>query len=58
MAYSVLGVLILVLDIYALYLIITSSAEVAMKLVWALVVIFLPVIGMILYFLLGRTAKA
>jgi hypothetical protein len=56
--YPIVGLLILVLDIYAIYLILTSSAEAGMKLVWVIVVLLLPLIGPILYLLLGRNARS
>lgn len=55
-AYYVVGLLILVLDIYVIYLIVTSGGDAAMKLVWVIVVLLLPLIGPILYLLLGRGA--
>jgi len=58
MAYSLVALLILVLDIYVIYLIVTSSAETGMKLLWVIVVLVLPVVGPILYLLLGRAARA
>jgi hypothetical protein len=56
--YGLLGLLILVLDVYAIYLIWTSSGETGTKLVWTIVVLLLPVLGPILYLVLGRAAKA
>lgn len=52
--YDIGGLVVLVLDIYVLYLIITSRADIAAKLLWVLVVLILPVLGAILYLLLGR----
>jgi hypothetical protein len=53
--FTTLGsLLLLILDIYCIYLIVTSGRDVAMKLVWVLVVLFLPLIGPILYLVLGR----
>jgi len=52
--YDIIGLLILILDIYAIYLIVKSSAEAGMKLVWVIVVLLLPLIGPILYLLIGR----
>ena len=51
--YSVLSVIILVLDIIALVSLLKSGADTGTKVLWALLIIFLPVIGMILYFLMG-----
>lgn len=48
-----LGILVLVLDIIAIVSIFKSSADSGSKLLWIVLVILLPVIGMILYFLMG-----
>ncbi len=50
---GLLGLVILILDIWAIIKVLGSSATTGMKLVWVLVIIFLPVIGLILWFLLG-----
>ncbi len=50
---GLLGVLILAGDIWALINIFQSGASNEKKLLWALVVILLPVIGLILWFFLG-----
>ncbi len=54
MSYGILGLVILILDIIAILSIIQSGMTLAMKVVWTLVVLFLPVIGMILWFLIGN----
>jgi hypothetical protein len=51
-----LGVLVVVLDIIALVNIVASSMSVAGKLLWALIVLLLPVVGMLLYFAVGQKA--
>jgi len=56
--YPIIGLLILVLDIYTIYLIMTSSAEAGMKLVWVIVVLLLPLIGPILYLVMARNARS
>ena len=48
------GLLLLLLDIYVIYLILTGTGDMAKKLLWVIVVLFLPLLGPILYFLLGR----
>jgi hypothetical protein len=58
MFYGLVGLLIFILDIYVLYLILTSSADFGIKLVWAIVVLLLPLLGPILYLVLGRGARA
>jgi hypothetical protein len=51
--YSLVGLLILVLDIIALVSLLKSSADTGTKILWAVLIILLPVLGMILYFLMG-----
>ena len=46
--YSLLGLIILVLDIIAIVSILKSSADTGTKILWTLLVIFLPVVGMVL----------
>lgn len=55
MYYNLGGLLLLILDIYVIYLILTAAGEMGMKLVWIIVVLLLPLIGPILYLLLGRS---
>ena len=56
--YSLLGLIILVLDIIAIVSILKSSADTGTKLLWVILVILLPVIGMVLYFLMGPGRRA
>jgi len=51
--FRLIGVLVFVLDIIAIVSILKSSADGATKILWMLLVILLPFIGMILYFALG-----
>jgi hypothetical protein len=50
---GLLGVLILIGDIWAIINIFQSSASNEKKLLWTLVVVFLPLLGLILWFFLG-----
>jgi hypothetical protein len=52
--YSIVGLLILILDIIAIISVLQSRIDPVMKLVWILLILVLPLLGMILYFLLGR----
>ena len=54
MVYSLGGLVVLVLDIYCIYLVLTSSGDSAKKLLWILVILLLPLLGPILYLLIGR----
>jgi hypothetical protein len=49
-----IGLIILVLDIIAIVDLVKSSKETAKKVLWAILIIILPFIGMVLYFLLGK----
>ena len=53
MGYGIVGLLVLVLDIIAILNIMKSGLEPVMKLVWILIVLVLPLIGMILWFVIG-----
>ncbi|MBB5213096.1 PLDc N-terminal domain-containing protein [Microbulbifer hydrolyticus] len=55
---GILGLLILIADIYAIVKIVQSSASGLKKLVWVLIVLILPVIGLIAWFLLGPGGRA
>ncbi len=58
MVYDLVGLLIFVLDIYALYMILSGGGSPGNKLLWVVVVLLLPLIGMILYFMIGRESTA
>ena len=51
---GVIGLIILILDIIALVDILKSSMDTGKKILWILLIIVLPVIGMVLYFLIGK----
>ncbi|MCC6659266.1 MAG: PLDc N-terminal domain-containing protein [Phycisphaerales bacterium] len=50
---SLIGILVLVLDVIAIISVLGSGATTAAKLLWILLIVLLPVVGMVLYFLLG-----
>ncbi|MCF8469782.1 MAG: PLDc N-terminal domain-containing protein [Parvibaculum sp.] len=50
---GILGILILIVDIYAIIRIVQSGAEPVWKAVWIVIVLLLPVLGLILWFLFG-----
>lgn len=52
-----LGLVILVLDIIAIFSIIGSPYSGLKKLLWILLILFLPVLGLILWYLLGNPGK-
>jgi hypothetical protein len=53
------GLIVLIADIWAIVNILQSGAETTKKVLWIVVVVVLPVIGFILWLLLGpRTGKS
>jgi hypothetical protein len=54
---GIIGLLILAADIYAILKIAQSSASNGKKVLWILVVLLFPVIGLIIWFLLGPGGK-
>jgi hypothetical protein len=57
MGSGILGLIILIADIYAIVMILQSSAKGIEKLLWALLVLLLPLVGLIIWFLLGPGKK-
>ena len=55
---GIVGVLILIGDIWALINILQSSAANDKKLLWVVVVVLLPLLGLILWFFLGPRDRA
>jgi hypothetical protein len=53
----ILGLIVLVLDIYAIYQVLTSAASTAAKVIWTLVIIILPVLGFIAWLIAGPKGK-
>ena len=53
---SLVGTVILLLDIFAIVSVLLGSSEVVRKLFWIALILLLPVVGMVLYFLIGRSA--
>jgi len=55
---GIVGVLILIGDIWALINILQSSSANDKKLLWVVVVVLLPLLGLILWFFLGPRDRA
>ncbi len=51
---SILGVIVFILDIWAIVDILKSTKTAGKKILWAILVILLPLIGLIAYFVVGR----
>lgn len=53
MEYSIFGLLVLILDIYAIYKTLTSGASGAAKILWILGIIIFPIVGFIVWLIAG-----
>ncbi|MFZ0695218.1 MAG: PLDc N-terminal domain-containing protein [Alphaproteobacteria bacterium] len=51
--YGISAIIILVLDIFAIFQVLQSSLPPVNKLIWILLILVLPVLGLILWLLLG-----
>lgn len=54
MIVPIIGLFIFILDIIAIVDVLKSSMDTGKKLLWILLILVLPVLGMILYFLMGQ----
>lgn len=54
---SIIGLLIVILDIFAIIKIIQSSASGTEKILWVLGVLIFPVVGLIVWFFAGPGGK-
>ncbi|MFW8636550.1 PLDc N-terminal domain-containing protein [Cribrihabitans pelagius] len=53
MEYGLIGLIVLIADLYAIYQVLTSGASTAAKVVWTLVILILPVVGLIAWLIAG-----
>ena len=51
------GLIVLLLNIYAIVMIVQSSVKGIEKLIWSLVVLFLPLIGLVIWYFAGPGKK-
>jgi hypothetical protein len=56
--FRLFGLIVLILDIVAIVSLLKSSADTGTKILWLLLIVLLPFIGMILYFLMGPGRRA
>lgn len=50
---SLLALIILALDIWAIFNILKSGAQIGMKILWILLIVVLPVLGLIIWAIVG-----
>jgi hypothetical protein len=53
---GLIGLAILILDIIAIVSVVAGNGSLGHKLLWTLLILFLPLLGMLLYFLIGRSS--
>ena len=53
MEYGLIGLLVLIADLYAIYNILTSGASLLAKVLWTVLVVALPVVGFIVWLIAG-----
>ena len=51
---AILGLVVLVLDIIAIIDVLKSSMATEKKILWIILILVLPFVGMVLYFLIGK----
>ena len=51
---AIIGLIILIVDIIAILEVVKSQFSTGKKVLWRLVILLLPVIGLVLYYLIGR----
>ncbi len=58
MIYDIVGIITLLLVIWALIGILQSSASPIEKLIWVIIILVLPLVGFVLWYLIGPGSKA
>ena len=53
---EIIGLIIFVLDVVAIISILTGHGSLGHKALWVLLILLLPLLGIILYFLIGRSS--
>jgi hypothetical protein len=53
--FSLLGVVVFVLDLIAIISLLGGRGAVGHKAFWVVMILFLPLVGLLLYYLLGRS---
>jgi hypothetical protein len=56
--YPIVGLVVLVLDILAIVDCAKSGRDTGQKLLWILLILILPLVGLILYYLIGKGKSA
>ncbi|MBI1902519.1 MAG: PLDc N-terminal domain-containing protein [Planctomycetia bacterium] len=54
MTSSLLGAVILIFDLWAILSVLMGRSPVERKILWVVIILLLPVVGLVLYLLIGR----
>ncbi|MDX1593602.1 MAG: PLD nuclease N-terminal domain-containing protein [Gammaproteobacteria bacterium] len=54
---SLVALIVLVLDLIAIVSVLTGTSSAERKILWIVVILLLPLVGMIIYFLFGRSPQ-
>ena len=55
---GIIGLIILILDVLAIIDVVKSSIENGKKTLWIVLIVVLPVVGLVLYYLIGKKKAA
>lgn len=58
MEYGILGLVVLIADLYAIYQVLTSGASTLSKILWTLAILILPVLGFLAWLVAGPRGSA
>lgn len=58
MFYDLIGIIELLLVIWALVAILQSGAQPVEKLIWVIIILIIPLVGFLLWYLIGPGSKA
>ena len=53
----IFGLIVFLLDLYAIWNVITSSTSTGKKVIWTLAILILPVLGLIVWFFMGPRGR-
>ena len=56
--FRLLSLVVLILDIVAIVSLLKSNADTGTKILWLLLIVLLPFLGMVLYYLMGPGRRA
>lgn len=56
-SWSIFGIIVFIADVWAIASVLNSNAERRSKIVWTLIIAILPVVGLILWYLMGPKAN-